>query len=70
MAATSSPAIYWVREPFRGHNPVPSVLLPGGETRTWLEEGDEVVMTARAEREGWRGIGFGECSGRICALRG
>lgn len=47
-----------------------AVLLPGGETRTWLEEGDEVVMTARAEREGWRGIGFGECSGRICALRG
>jgi len=46
-----------------------AVLLPGGEARTWLEEGDEVVMTARAERAGWRGIGFGECSGRICASR-
>ena len=46
-----------------------AVLLPGGEARTWLEEGDELVMTARAERAGWRSIGFGECSGRICAPR-
>jgi len=46
-----------------------AVLLPGGEARTWLEEGDELVMTARAERTGWRSIGFGECSGRICASR-
>jgi len=46
-----------------------AALLPEGETRAWLEDGDEVVMTARAERAGWRSIGFGVCSGRICAPR-
>lgn len=35
--------------------------LPGGETRLWLEDGDEVVFRARAERDGFASIGFGEC---------
>ena len=39
--------------------------LPGGETRTFLEDGDEVVMTAFAEAPGRRSIGFGECRARI-----
>lgn len=41
------------------------VELPGGEWRSWLEDGDEVIFSARCEREGYVGIGFGRCSGRI-----
>jgi fumarylacetoacetase len=39
--------------------------LPSGETRTFLADGDEVIMKAYCEREGYRRIGFGECRGRI-----
>jgi fumarylacetoacetase len=39
--------------------------LPGGETRTFLEDEDEVVFTARAAREGFATIGFGPCIGRV-----
>jgi fumarylacetoacetase len=41
------------------------LALSGGETRTWLEDGDEVIFRARAERPGHVAIGFGECSGII-----
>ena len=41
------------------------IELPGGETRTFLEDGDEIVMKAHAAREGYRTIGFGECRARI-----
>ena len=37
------------------------IELPNGETRTFLEDGDEVIMTAYAEREGFARIGLGEC---------
>lgn len=39
--------------------------LANGESRSFLEDGDEVIMTAHAMREGFRSIGFGECRGRI-----
>ncbi|TDQ73569.1 fumarylacetoacetase [Paraburkholderia silvatlantica] len=39
--------------------------LPNGETRTALEDGDEIVLTARATKAGAVSIGFGECRGRI-----
>lgn len=42
-----------------------SVTLPGGETRTFLENGDEVILRARCHREGHVSIGFGECRGRV-----
>ena len=42
-----------------------SFALPNGETRTWLEDGDEVIFRARAERTGYRSIGFGECRARV-----
>ncbi|MXO58274.1 fumarylacetoacetase [Altererythrobacter salegens] len=42
-----------------------AIELPGGETRTFLQDGDEIVMRAHAVREGRRTIGFGECRGRI-----
>ena len=48
----------------RGAEPVE---LPNGETRKFLEDGDEVILTAFAERDGAVRIGFGECRGRIIA---
>ncbi|MBB4858674.1 fumarylacetoacetase [Novosphingobium chloroacetimidivorans] len=42
-----------------------AVTLANGETRTFLEDGDEVVMTGWAERDGYRRIGFGTCAGRV-----
>ncbi len=39
--------------------------LPSGERRVFLEDGDCVIMTGRAQREGFRTIGFGECSAQI-----
>jgi fumarylacetoacetase len=47
---------------WRGTEPIE---LPNGETRRFLEDGDEVIMKAFCEREGFRRIGFGECRGRI-----
>jgi fumarylacetoacetase len=39
--------------------------LPSGETRTFLENGDEAIFRARASRDGYVPIGFGECRGRV-----
>jgi fumarylacetoacetase len=41
--------------------------LPSGENRRFLEDGDEVIMRARARREGFAPIGFGECRGTVQA---
>ncbi len=35
--------------------------LPSGETRRFLEDGDEIILRARGVREGAAPIGFGEC---------
>jgi fumarylacetoacetase len=45
------------------------IVLPGGETRRWLLDGDEIVLRARAQRPGFAAIGFGECRGRIVPAR-
>ena len=45
------------------------VSLPGGEQRSFLEDGDQLTLTARAEREGYRSIGFGPCTGAVEAVR-
>ena len=37
------------------------LALPSGETRTFLEDGDEVLFAARAVGKGFVPIGFGEC---------
>jgi fumarylacetoacetase len=42
-----------------------AIELPNGETRRFLEDGDEIIMNGFCEREGFRRIGFGECRGRI-----
>ena len=41
------------------------ITLPTGETRTFLADGDTVILKARCERDGFRTIGFGECRGTI-----
>jgi len=45
-----------------GKNPL---ALPGGESRAFLEDGDEVIQRARCTRDGYATIGFGEARGTI-----
>jgi fumarylacetoacetase len=47
---------------WRGAEPL---TLPSGETRSFLEDGDEVIMRGYAEREGAVRVGFGECRGMV-----
>jgi fumarylacetoacetase len=49
---------------WRGAEPV---ALPTGETRKFLEDGDEVILRASCGRAGATRIGFGECRGLIVA---
>jgi fumarylacetoacetase len=51
---------------WRGRDPL---ALPSGETRAFLEDGDEVIITGYCERPGTVRIGFGECRGVIGAAR-
>lgn len=51
---------------FGGKQPL---QLPGGEQRTFLQDGDEVIFRAWCEREGYPRIGFGECRGVILPAR-
>jgi fumarylacetoacetase len=46
----------------RGASPV---QLPNGETRKFLDDGDEVIVRGFCEREGYMRIGLGECSGVV-----
>ena len=39
--------------------------LSNGETRSFLEDGDTVILRAHCERPGFRRIGFGECAGTV-----
>jgi fumarylacetoacetase len=41
------------------------LVLPSGESRSFIEDGDEVTITAFCERAGLPRIGFGRCSARI-----
>jgi fumarylacetoacetase len=45
-----------------GKNPL---ALPGGESRAFLHDGDEVIERARCVRDGYATIGFGEANGTI-----
>lgn len=45
------------------------LALPDGEQRTFLEDGDQVIMTGRCERDGFVPIGFGSCLGCIDPAR-
>ncbi|HET7866299.1 MAG TPA: fumarylacetoacetase [Burkholderiaceae bacterium] len=41
------------------------VVLPNGERRSFLEDGDTVVLAGHCERAGARRIGFGVCCGTV-----
>jgi fumarylacetoacetase len=47
---------------WRGAEPL---ALPSGETRRWLEDGDEVILRGFCERPGLARIGLGECRGIV-----
>ncbi|MFE3197696.1 fumarylacetoacetase [Embleya sp. NPDC059237] len=51
---------------WNGENPL---KLPDGSSRTYLEDGDEVTITATAPGPNGTRLGFGEVSGRILAAR-
>lgn len=62
----------WDGEP--GH-PVPAtqrtpIQFPSGEQRTFLQDGDEVILRGWCETSGYRWIGLGECRGRILPAKG
>jgi len=44
-----------------------AIKLPGGETRRFLEDGDEITIKGHCSRSGAARIGFGECRGVITA---
>ena len=46
----------------RGATPV---VLPTGETRSFLADGDEVIIKGWCERAGAARIGLGECRGTV-----
>jgi len=41
------------------------LTLSNGEQRTFLQDGDTVILRGRCHREGWRDIGFGDCVGTV-----
>ncbi|CRM23824.1 MULTISPECIES: fumarylacetoacetase [Pseudomonas] len=45
------------------------IELASGEVRKFLEDGDEIILRARCNREGFASIGFGECRGTVTAAR-
>jgi fumarylacetoacetase len=51
---------------WRGSEPL---QLPNGETRTFLNDGDEVTLTGYCERAGFARIGLGSCRGVIRPAR-
>ncbi len=51
---------------WRGEEPIE---LPGGESRTFLKDGDELILTGWAQGDGYR-VGFGEVRGAILPPHG
>ena len=47
-----------------GKNPL---TLANGESRTFLQDGDAIILRAHCERSGFRRIGFGDCQGLVLA---
>ncbi len=46
-----------------------SITLPNGETRTFLDDGDTVIMRGWCEKDGAARIGFGEVSAHVLPSR-
>lgn len=49
-----------------GKNPL---TLANGETRTFLQDGDSIILRAHCQRSGFRRIGFGDCQGQVLAAK-
>jgi fumarylacetoacetase len=47
------------------HNGRDALTLPTGEKRTFIEDGDEIIMRGRCERSGFATLGFGACGGML-----
>jgi fumarylacetoacetase len=45
------------------------ITLPNGETRRFLDDGDEITLIGRAEKAGARTIGFGACTAKVLPAR-
>jgi len=45
------------------------LTLVNGETRSFLEDGDTVILRGHCERPGARRIGFGDCAGTVLPAR-
>jgi fumarylacetoacetase len=45
------------------------LLLSNGEQRSFLEDGDTVILRGFCQRPGWRRIGLGECRGTVLPAR-
>ncbi|MNT37794.1 hypothetical protein D3C72_1739500 [compost metagenome] len=43
--------------------------LPWGEKRTFLQDGDQIIIRAECAKAGYPRIGFGECSGVVLPAR-
>ena len=41
------------------------IALSNGETRSFLEDGDTVILRGQCQREGFARIGFGDCRGTV-----
>ena len=52
---------------WKGSEPL---MLPTGERRRFLEDGDEVIMRGYCERDGYVRIGFGDCRGVVLPSAG
>ncbi len=46
-----------------------AIELPGGESRTWLEDGDTAILSGWCEGPGKARIGFGTCEGTLLPAR-
>jgi len=42
-----------------------AIMLANGEQRTFLQDGDSIVLRGACQRAGYRRIGFGECAGTV-----
>ena len=49
-----------------GKNPL---TLANGKTRTFLQDGDSIILRAHCQRSGFRRIGFGDCQGQVLAAK-
>ena len=49
------------------HDGQQPLALASGETRAFLEDGDDLILRAHARRDGAVAIGFGECRGVIAS---